>query len=172
MVAVEVATGGTEPEVRKGRDLDTVLRQVLFDLRSARDLSWNVAAERWGIPISTLTDFLRGNSMRLSTLSALCAGMKHSPVELFRYHPEYRPENKDAATFAEDSVFNAFRSALDVRRARRLLRIVDTLADRGTLDGHLADLERLLGIPAAPDPDPQERGTTHRIDEARRRSKK
>lgn len=163
-VAVNVPIDGEAKRELTGVLIDDVLRQVLWDIRTAN--GWKSTAEtarRLGIPQQTLTAFFDREilgGMRLETLSRVCAALRTSPVDLLRRHEKYRPENKEDAPFAEDLIFDRFRSILTPATARRLVRILETMIDRGALASTLDSWER--GLDTSARSDPQTKGTKAR----------
>jgi DNA-binding Xre family transcriptional regulator len=141
---VEVPVAGGRKH--RGANLDDVLRQILWDLAEREGWSENKAASNLGVPQATLHDFMAGakdgKSLKLQSVSRICAALKTSPVDLFRLHERYRPEARDEATFAEDLVFDRFRALLSHQSARRLVRLIEIWNDRGSLPSQLDAWEK------------------------------
>lgn len=140
-VGIVVKTDEGE-ERRKGNNLDDVLRAIIWDIREKTGWrSTTETARRMGLPQSTLAllmdESLPGTS--LDTLSRVCAALKLSPVELFRLHELYKGERE----FADDFVFNRFRSVLSRGEASRLLPLLEIAKDQGALDLVLTAAEKL-----------------------------
>lgn len=148
-VEVEIPGEGTERRRQRGASLDDVLRQIVWDMAARSDWSLSETARRLGVPQPTLQEFFdpaHERGMTLDTLSKVCAALKLSPVDLFRLHERYKPENRDEATFVEDLIFDRFRTVLTPPAARRLVRLIEVWNDRDALASQLDAWERAAGI--------------------------
>lgn len=193
-VTVQAKDAHGREETRHGADLDDILRWVLMDMRRRLELSSDTAlAELVGLDQKTLSDWLGRRkprtdrtTMRLETLSRVCAATKRSPGELFALHPRYAgvpaPSERtdqvaeptvpygadEAAPFAVDVVYDQFRSLISVEDARRLLRVILTLRRRSAFGKLLSFVESAVGLdsplPAAPEPEPSTRVARRRIE--------
>ncbi len=156
-VTVLVPGDGDRLSERSGADLNDVLRAILWDLRDDYGWKdWTAAAKALGLPQSSLSSFFQEEKVknpdgsttverqgtRLETLSRICAAIRKDPIELFQRHERYAEEKR----FADDAIFDQFRTVLDRGEAARLLPVLVTLKARGALDLALQTMERIAGI--------------------------
>lgn len=165
-IAVPGEDGGAPKRVT-GPDLDDVLRD-LVDLLIA-EFGWtgvSHAADNFGLKQRSLADFMDGTtaSAKVLLLSHVCAATKLTPVKLFRLHPLYRPETREAAEQIDDPAFDRLRAVLTANQAKRLARIVQVMNETGAFEKFLAAQESLLRID-----DPSPSSVSHR--KGRRRSR-
>jgi len=154
-IEVKVPGSKGQLETRYGANLDDVLRAIVFDLK--KEYGWPSdaeAARQLGVPQQTLhllmnpTVGKKGDlsGTTVATLSAMCAALRQSPIALLGRHERYA----DEVHFAEDFVFDRFRSVLDKDEASRILPLLGELKRRGALNDVIDAAERILPASAKP----------------------
>jgi DNA-binding Xre family transcriptional regulator len=143
-VKITVNQGQGEQD-RTGRDLDAVVRTLLLTLKAEAGWTDAQAAEWLGMPRNTLQTFLKGGGTSLKTLTNVCIALKMTPNRFFQDFADFAPETRATVLYAEDGVFDRFRTAMNVKQARELLEIIDHVNKHGDLSEFILGLKQVSG---------------------------
>lgn len=154
-IEVKVPGAKGELEARKGANLDDVLRAIVWDLKVKNRWPSDAEAARQ-LGLTQQTHHLLMNpkpgktgepsGTSVATLSSICAALRMSPIALLGLHERYA----DEVHYAEDFVFDRFRSVLDKDEASRVLPLLAELKRRGALNEVIDAAERILPASAKP----------------------
>jgi transcriptional regulator with XRE-family HTH domain len=132
-------------------NLDDVLRDVLRGLMRDREWSQAELSRRIGQPRSQVSRFLGGLTdddgrerdfnVRLEFLSAVCAALDETPLELFSRHPVFQLEAND---LRRHRMHAKLVELLIPAEANALLVSIEQAKQRGVLDLVLAQVDTLL----------------------------
>ena len=140
-----VVDQGSGEESRESRNLDDVLRVILWDLIEENGWTEKESAKWLGLARSTLQDFLDTNAKgtQVTTLTAVCGALKMSPDVLFQNYEGFAPEGRATIRYAEDVIFDQFRQMLTTDQARQVLDFVADCKKHGDVDERLRALQAL-----------------------------